>query len=66
MDDKTYIEITDDPTSLSSIIGEMIKELRGPDKRASSREKALAITKLEEARFWLNQDIYVNPPPSVP
>lgn len=56
MDDSTTaLEITDDPTSNRSILTEMIKALRGPGGKPSSRECALAVTKLEEARFWLGE-----------
>lgn len=55
--DNTYLEITDDPTSLRSVLEAMIKELRGPDGRPSSRERSLAVTKLQEARFWLGEDM---------
>lgn len=49
------IEITDDPTALRALLQRVIKVLRGPDGRAKSRENALAITKLQEARFWLTE-----------
>lgn len=56
-EEHTTLEITDDPTSLRSILEAMIKELRGPDGRPSSRECSLAVTKLQEAQFWLGEDM---------
>lgn len=47
-----------DVSDMRFVIEEIIKNLRGPDGRASSRQKSLAITKLEEARFWLGEDLY--------
>jgi hypothetical protein len=52
----TSLEITDDPTTLRTILYEMIEALRGKDGRAGSRERALAVTKLQEAMFWLVED----------
>lgn len=34
-------------------IDEIIKQLQTEDKRPKSREAALAITKLQEAQFWI-------------
>ena len=31
----------------------LIADLKGPDGKAPSREVALAVTKLQEASFWL-------------
>lgn len=39
-------------------IANMISELRGPDGKGASREISLAITKLQEAGFWLEADQY--------
>jgi hypothetical protein len=52
----TSLQITDDPTTLRTILYEMIEALRGKDGRAGSRERALAVTKLQEAMFWLMED----------
>jgi hypothetical protein len=52
----TALQITDDPATLRTILHEMIEALRGKDGRAGSREKALAVTKLQEAMFWLMED----------
>jgi hypothetical protein len=60
MPETTSLEITND--ALSTIILEMIKQLRGQDGKASSREKSLAITKLQEARFWIMEDMLRNTP----
>lgn len=37
-------------------IESLIVDLRGPGGKPSSREVALAVTKLQEARFWLMAD----------
>jgi hypothetical protein len=52
--DKTVLEVTDDATVLRTIITEMMVSLR---KGRKSRERSMAITKLEEARMWLVQDL---------
>ena len=57
-EETTHVEITNDPTSLRSILWEIINALKGPDGKATSRENALAITKLQEARFWLGEGQY--------
>lgn len=50
MDDKTALEVTSDTATLCSIIQAMVEALsNGP----RSRERSLAITKLEEADSWL-------------
>lgn len=56
----TPITITDDPISLRLILDEIVKQLRGPSGRAASRERSIAVTKLQEARFWLGEDMFVN------
>lgn len=61
-EEKTYLEITNDPSSARSIVQELIKELRGKDGRAPNRETALAITKLQEAAFWLLEAMVNNHP----
>lgn len=53
----TALQITDDPTTLRTILYEMIVALRSKDGRAGSRERALAVTKLQEAMFWLMEDL---------
>jgi hypothetical protein len=54
---QTSLEITDDSTTLRTILNEMIAALRGADGRPSSRERSLAVTKLQEAAFWLMEDM---------
>jgi hypothetical protein len=49
------LEITDDPGTLRELLEAMIQALRGPTGRGASREASLAITKLQEARFWLGE-----------
>lgn len=56
----TNIEITDDGTVLRTIIREMVKALNGPQGRPSTRQRSLAVTKLEEAYLWLGEDARVN------
>jgi hypothetical protein len=46
------IEITDDPTTLKVIIDQMVKAMRAGKQ---SRERSLAITKLQEAEMWLDE-----------
>ena len=52
------LEINDDPTTLRSILQEIINQLRGPEGKPKSREQALAVTKLQEARYWLGEDMF--------
>lgn len=47
------LDINDNPVNLRVIIAEMLKALR--ETKTPSREKSLAITKLQEAQFWLMQ-----------
>lgn len=56
----TALEITNDPQSNREIISIIIKALRGgkDDGKPASRQVALAITKLEEARFWLGEAVF--------
>ena len=49
----TVLEFTSDPANSREIVVEVIKALRGPDGKNASRERSLAITKLQEAQFWL-------------
>jgi len=37
-------------------IESLVVDLRGPEGKPASREVALAVTKLQEARFWLMAD----------
>lgn len=53
--DKSNPEITDDATTLRVLLQQIINVLRAPDGRPKSRENALAVTKLQEARFWLTE-----------
>ena len=57
-EEKTVLEITDDPTSLRAILQEMIKSLKGPDGRCKSAEHTLAMRHLQEARFWLGEALF--------
>ena len=55
----TTFEIkTADPMALRFVIGEIVKNLLGSEKKAKSREFALAVTKLQEASFWLAEGVY--------
>jgi len=56
--DKTVLEITNDPNGAREILWEMIKQLRGADGKPPSRAVALAITKMQEARFWLGEAMF--------
>jgi hypothetical protein len=57
-EEKMQLEITSDPGDNRYILQEIIKQLRGPNGRGASREISLAITKLEEARFWLGEAMF--------
>ena len=57
-EEKTLLEITNDPGGAREILQEMIKQLRGPDGKPPSRSVALAITKMQEARFWLGEAMF--------
>ena len=52
------IEITDDPNDARILVQELVAKLRGSDKRGKSREVSLAITKLQEAAYWLGESIF--------
>ena len=52
------LEITSDPGSARFIIQELVKKLRGPNGRGASREVSLAITKLQEAGYWLGEAMF--------
>lgn len=54
-DKKITIEITGDLTDARILVQELVVALRGPDNRGGSRAASLAITKLEEAAFWLGE-----------
>ena len=56
--EKIELEVTSDPSNSREIILHIIKELRGKDNKPASRAVALAITKLEEARFWLGEAMF--------
>ena len=59
MEQETHLEITSDPSNAREIILEIIKAFkRDPEGRLPSREIALAVTKLQEARFWLGEALY--------
>jgi hypothetical protein len=58
VNERTELEINDDPTSIRSILQEIISQLRGPDGKPKSRAQALAVTKLQEAAFWLGEDMF--------
>ena len=55
MSEKTVLEITDDPTSIKTIINEMVTALQSPGAK-KSREMSLVVTKLQEAVMWLERD----------
>lgn len=57
-DETMVLEITDDPTAIRAILEDIIKQLRGPDGKPKSREQSLAVTKLQEARYWLGEDMF--------
>ena len=57
-EEKIELEITSDPSDNREIILHIIKGLRGKDNKPASRAVALAITKLEEARFWLGEAMF--------
>lgn len=57
-DAKMALEITDDPTSARSIIQELIKALSTKEGRGKSRAVSLAITKLQEAKYWLGEAMF--------
>lgn len=56
---KTVLDLSTIETSeVRFVIQELIKNLRGPTGKPSSRERALAVTKLQEAAFWLGESMY--------
>ena len=57
-EEKMYLEITSDPSDARSIIQTLVKELRGKDGKPANRETALAITKLQEAAYWLGEAMF--------
>lgn len=59
---QVIVEINSDPRNVRSLIQDIVRELRGPDGKPSSRETALAITKLQEATFWLAEAAYGEAP----
>lgn len=56
-----YLELNADPAQNREVLQLIINALRGPDGRAPSREIALAITKLQEARFLLGEAMFNKP-----
>lgn len=48
--DKSNIHI-----QMRDALADMIRDIQGPDKRPPSRELALAVTKLQEARMWIDE-----------
>ncbi len=59
MTENTTLEITSDSSSLRFLIQEIINVLRSePDGKTTSRERSLAVTKLQETRFWLGEDLF--------
>lgn len=62
MSENTMLEITSDPESARTIVLELIKGLRGPNGRGASREVSLAITKLQEAGYWLGEAMFGSMP----
>jgi hypothetical protein len=55
-DKKTVLEFTSDPENSREIVLEVIKALRG--QQPGSRERSLAITKLQEAQYWLGEAMF--------
>jgi len=61
MDNKSVqFELTNDPTSVRMMLQDIIDKLLGPERKPKSREQALVITKLQEARFWMGEDMMKN------
>lgn len=52
------LEINSDLGTQRYLLQEMVKALRGPDKKPSSRAVALAITKMQEAAYWLGEALF--------
>lgn len=58
-EEKTILEITSDPTTARSIIQQLVREFTSTlSGRPASRAIALAVTKLQEANFWLGEEMY--------
>lgn len=57
---QTVLELVDDSTVLRIVVEDIITILRNKDGRTSSRERALAVVKLQEAAFWLSEDVRVS------
>ena len=57
-EDKVQLEVTSDPENARSVVLALVKELRGKDGRGASREVSLAITKLQEAGYWLGEAMF--------
>ncbi len=53
---KTNLEITADPTICKIVLNEMVTALNAGPR---SRQRSLAITKLEEASMWLDEALRV-------
>ncbi len=55
--DKVRTALRNSPSLTTVIIDELIVALWAHGVHHSSRENALAITKLQEAKFWLCEDL---------
>lgn len=53
---KVLQQIRNTPSVIADIVDELVIALWENGMRYSSRENALAITKLEEASYWLDKD----------
>lgn len=51
------IELTEDPTIIKIHIQFCITNLRTKDGNTKSRELSLAVTKLQEATFWIDEHL---------
>lgn len=56
----TNIEILNDPATIQMIARTCANKLQGDNGRATSRELALAATKLQEAALWIDEHIRLN------
>lgn len=52
------LEVNEDPFNARVIVQEIVKGLRGENGRGASREISLAITKLQEAAYWLGEAMF--------
>lgn len=50
--------------SIAERIDRLVRAVEREHKRTPTRERALAITKLQEARLWIEEDLKHNPAPA--